>query len=119
MAKIQIKNIIYIYMELKFIILMIGLFLFVLGYVNQNKYNCNIIPSLDKRQHQDLKDLFYDKNIKATTKIQDYTLTGGKISRSEYDEASYLGRAPEMTSMGVGGVSVADNVAYVGKAKTR
>ena len=105
-------------MELKFIILMIGLFLFILGYVNQNKYNCNIIPSLDKRQHQDLKDLFYDKNVKVRA-IQDYTLTGSKIGRSEYDKASYLGRAPEMTSMGAYGVSVADNVAYGGMASTR
>ena len=97
-------------MELKFIILMIGLFLFILGYVNQNKYNCNIIPSLDKRQHQNLKDLFYDKNVKVRA-IQDYTLTGDKINRSEYDKASYLGRAPEMTSMGAGGVSVSNDAA--------
>jgi len=98
-------------MELKFIILMIGLFLFVLGYVNQNKYNCNIIPSLDKRQHQDLKDLFYNKNVKTTTNIQDWGLDKKKIGRSEYDQASYLGRAPEMTSMGAYGVSVSNNVA--------
>lgn len=98
-------------MELKFIILMIGLFLFVLGYVNQNKYNCNIIPSLDKRQHQDLKDLFYDTNVKTTTNIQDWGLDQKKIGRSEYDQASYLGRAPEMTSMGAYGTSVSNNVA--------
>ena len=29
-------------MDIKFILLMIGLFLFTLGYVNQNKYNCYI-----------------------------------------------------------------------------
>ena len=33
-------------MNIKFILLVIGLFLFTVGYVNQNKYNCNIIPSL-------------------------------------------------------------------------
>ena len=35
-------------MNIKFILLVIGLFLFTVGYVNQNKYNCNIIPSLEK-----------------------------------------------------------------------
>jgi len=46
-------------MDIKFILLIIGLFIFTLGYVNQNKYNCNIIPSLNKMQEQDLKKLFY------------------------------------------------------------
>tara|TARA_Y100000389_G_C17009600_1_gene293460 strand:- start:122 stop:442 length:321 start_codon:yes stop_codon:yes gene_type:complete len=45
-------------MEIKFILLIIGLFIFTLGYVNQNKYNCNIIPSLDRYQEQDLKKIF-------------------------------------------------------------
>ena len=50
-------------MEIKFILLIIGLFIFTLGYVNQNKYNCNIIPSLDRYQEQDLKKLFYKDDI--------------------------------------------------------
>ena len=49
---------------IKFILLMTGIFLFTLGYVNQNKYNCNIIPSLDKKdEDQDLGDLFYKKDV--------------------------------------------------------
>ena len=47
-------------MDIKFILLVIGVFIFTLGYVNQNKYNCNIIPSLNKMQEQDLRKLFYD-----------------------------------------------------------
>lgn len=46
-------------MDIKFVLLVIGIFIFTLGYVNQNKYNCNIIPSLDRLQEQDLKNLFY------------------------------------------------------------
>ena len=46
-------------MDIKFILLVIGVFIFTLGYVNQNKYNCNIIPSLNRIQEQDLKKLFY------------------------------------------------------------
>ena len=46
-------------MDIKFILLVIGVFIFILGYVNQNKYNCNIIPSLNRMQEQDLKNLFY------------------------------------------------------------
>ena len=46
-------------MDIKFILLVIGVFIFTLGYVNQNKYNCNIIPSLNRIQEQDLKNLFY------------------------------------------------------------
>ena len=45
-------------MDIKFVLLVIGIFIFTLGYVNQNKYNCNIIPSLDKMQEQDLRNLF-------------------------------------------------------------
>ena len=45
-------------MDIKFILLVIGIFIFTLGYVNQNKYNCNIIPSLNKMQEQDLRNLF-------------------------------------------------------------
>ena len=45
-------------MDIKFILLVIGVFIFTLGYVNQNKYNCNIIPSLDRFQEQDLRNLF-------------------------------------------------------------
>jgi hypothetical protein len=45
-------------MDVKFILLVIGIFIFTLGYVNQNKYNCNIIPSLDRMQEQDLRNLF-------------------------------------------------------------
>ena len=49
-------------MDIKFILLIIGIFIFTLEYVNQNKYNCNIIPSLDRLQEQDLKNLFYKDN---------------------------------------------------------
>lgn len=45
-------------MDIKFVLLVIGIFIFTLGYVNQNKYNCNIIPSLDRLQEQNLKNLF-------------------------------------------------------------
>ena len=50
-------------MDIKFILLVIGLFIFTLGYVNQNKYNCNINPSLNKMQERDLKKLFYDNSV--------------------------------------------------------
>jgi hypothetical protein len=30
-------------MDIKFILLMIGIFFITIGYVNQNKYNCNVI----------------------------------------------------------------------------
>ena len=33
-------------MDIKFILLVIGLFIFTLGYVNQNKYNCIIFTCL-------------------------------------------------------------------------
>ena len=49
-------------MDIKFILLVIGLFIFTLGYVNKNKYNCNINPSLNKMQERDLQKLFYDNN---------------------------------------------------------
>ena len=49
-------------MDIKFILLVIGVFIFTLGYVNQNKYNCNIIPSLNKMKEQDLRKLFYDNS---------------------------------------------------------
>ena len=49
-------------MDIKFILLVIGLFIFTLGYVNQNKYNCNINPSLNKMQERDLQKLFYDNS---------------------------------------------------------
>ena len=45
-------------MDIKFILLIIGVFIFTLGYVNQNKYNCNIIPSINRFQEQDLRNLF-------------------------------------------------------------
>ena len=45
-------------MDVKFILLIIGIFIFTLGYVNQNKYDCNIIPSLNKMQEQDLRSFF-------------------------------------------------------------
>ena len=46
-------------MDIKFILLVIGIFIFTLGYVNQNKYNCNIVPSLNRLQERDLRKLFY------------------------------------------------------------
>ena len=85
-------------MDIKFILLMTGLFLFTLGYVNQNKYNCNIIPSLDKIQDQDLSKLFYKKDIllkrDPDNKIHDYKISGTNYERYESDEyrtAQYLG----------------------------
>ena len=67
--------------NIKFILLIIGLFLFVIGYVNQNKYNCNISPSIDKKIEQNLKDLFYDKNIllDSDRKNIDYDISGKQI----------------------------------------
>ena len=46
-------------MDIKFVLLVIGIFIFTLGYVNQNKYNCNIVPSLNRMQERDLRKLFY------------------------------------------------------------
>ena len=85
-------------MDIKFILLMTGLFLFTLGYVNQNKYNCNIIPSLNKLQEQDLKNLFYDNNIfmdnnnNNNNKIYDYDIRGTKTESNEFRQSSSLGR---------------------------
>ena len=74
-------------MDIKFILLMIGILFFVLGYVNQNKYNCNINPSLNNIQSQQLVDLFYDKNVLAErdpgNKIYDYKLDGFDYSKQE------------------------------------
>lgn len=50
-------------MNIRFILLAIGLFLFTIGYVNQNKYNCNIIPSLEKLQEKELNNLFENDNV--------------------------------------------------------
>lgn len=74
-------------MDIKFILLMIGIFFFTLGYVNQNKYNCNINPSLNNVQSQQLVDLFYDKNVLAErdpdNKIYDYKIDGTDYSKQE------------------------------------
>jgi hypothetical protein len=81
-------------MDIKFILLVIGLFIFTLGYVNQNKYNCNITPSLDKLQVQDLSKLFYSKDVllnrDPSSKIYDYDNAGSKYVSSEYREAILL-----------------------------
>ena len=84
-------------MDLKFILLMTGLFLFTLGYVNQNKYNCNIIPSLDNKQVQDLSKLFYKKDVllerDPDSEIYDYRISGSdyqKYARG-IQEATYKG----------------------------
>ena len=49
-------------MDIKFVLLVIGIFIFTLGYVNQNKYNCNIVPSLNRMQERDLRKLFYNNS---------------------------------------------------------
>ena len=86
-------------MNIKFILLMIGIFLFTLGYVNQNKYNCNIVPSLNKIQEQDLRNLFYKDNEflkrEPDNKIYDWNISDdsdkySKVVSSEYREAQYL-----------------------------
>jgi len=84
-------------MELKFILLMTGLFLFTLGYVNQNKYNCNIIPSFDNNQVKDLSKLFYKKDVllerDPDSEIYDYRISGSdyqKYTRG-IQEATYKG----------------------------
>ena len=84
-------------MDIKFILLMTGLFLFTLGYVNQNKYNCNIIPSLDNKQVQDLSKLFYKKDVllerDPDSEIYDYRISGSdyqKYARG-IQEATYKG----------------------------
>jgi len=91
-------------MDLKFIILMIGLFLFVIGYVNQNKYNCNIIPTFEKKQHQFLNNLFGKSNIEINTDLKDYDLKGNIVTPTS---AIDLGIAPQDTMLSSGGVSVA------------
>ena len=81
-------------MDFKFILLMIGIFLFTLGFVNQNKYNCNIVPSLNKIQEQDLKNLFYDNNVlvdRGDNKIYDYD-GENKVESNEFRQAAGLGR---------------------------
>ena len=90
--------------DIKFILLLIGLFLFVIGYVNQNKYNCNISPSIDRKIEKSLKNLFYDRNILVDSdrkniswninheqEIYDYSDIGELVSRKEREEASDLG----------------------------
>jgi len=78
-------------MDIKFILLMTGIFLFTLGYVNQNKYNCNIIPSLDKKEEeQDLSNLFYKKDVllerDPDSKIYDYRVSGTEYKKTEYSD---------------------------------
>jgi hypothetical protein len=89
-------------MDIKFILLMTGIFLFTLGYVNQNKYNCNIIPSLDKKEEdQDLGDLFYKKDVllerDPDSKIYDYRVSGTDYKKYErgIQTALYKGLATE------------------------
>ena len=77
-------------MDIKFILLMTGIFLFTLGYVNQNKYNCNIIPSLEKEEEQDLSNLFYKKDVllerDPDSKIYDYRVSGTEYKKTEYSD---------------------------------
>tara|TARA_B110000858_G_C17784831_1_gene466643 strand:+ start:1112 stop:1459 length:348 start_codon:yes stop_codon:yes gene_type:complete len=77
-------------MDIKFILLMTGIFLFTLGYVNQNKYNCNITPSLDKKEEQDLSNLFYKKDVllerDPDSKIYDYRVSGTEYKKTEYSD---------------------------------
>tara|TARA_A100001015_G_C14862556_1_gene660979 strand:- start:504 stop:779 length:276 start_codon:yes stop_codon:yes gene_type:complete len=71
-------------MNIKFILLVIGLFLFTVGYVNQNKYNCNIIPSLEKEQEQNLRELFYNDNVflnrRNNNLLYTYNESGDRVS---------------------------------------
>uniref|UniRef100_A0A6C0C7L5 Uncharacterized protein n=1 Tax=viral metagenome TaxID=1070528 RepID=A0A6C0C7L5_9ZZZZ len=80
-------------MDIKFILLMIGLFFFTLGYVNQNKYNCNINPSLNNVQSKQLRNMFYDKNIlldsDLNNEIYDYTLDDGNYSKQAVGVRSF------------------------------
>ena len=81
-------------MDIKFILLVIGLFIFTLGYVNQNKYNCNIIPSLENTQDQELKDLFFDDSefLDYERKFGDSTIrnTGSRRSPTIIDSDEYI-----------------------------
>jgi len=85
-------------MNIKFIILMFGLFLFLLGYVNQNKYNCNISPSLDRKIQQDLSNLFFDTDVSVGDPniIKDYSLSDTwdkpTLIRDEFETGIYYGR---------------------------
>ena len=71
-------------MDIKFILLVIGVFIFTLGYVNQNKYNCNIIPSLEKQQEQNLRKLFYNNNVflnrRTDNLLYTYNESGDRVS---------------------------------------
>ena len=73
-------------MDIKFILLIIGVFIFTLGYVNQNKYNCNIIPSLEKEQEQNLRELFYNENVlvsKRNNNLYTYNESGNRVLANE------------------------------------
>tara|TARA_Y100000389_G_scaffold129141_1_gene126587 strand:+ start:1717 stop:2067 length:351 start_codon:yes stop_codon:yes gene_type:complete len=74
-------------MNIKFILLAIGLFLFTIGYVNQNKYNCNIIPSLEKQQEQNLRKLFNNNNVflnrRTDNLLYTYNEEGVKVSATD------------------------------------
>ena len=91
-------------MEIKFILLIIGLFIFTLGYVNQNKYNCNITPSLDRYQEQDLKKLFNKGSAfldyERTLKNEDGTETiirniGARPQPVEIGSQEYISKLPD------------------------
>lgn len=90
-------------MDIKFILLMTGIFLFTLGYVNQNKYNCNITPSSDKKEEEeDLSKLFYNKDVllerDPDSKIYDYKISGSdykKYETTKFRKARDLGRQTE------------------------
>ena len=85
-------------------ILMFGLFLFILGFVNQNKYNCNISPSLDRKIQQDLSNLFSDTtglsraevSVGDPNIIKDYSLSdtwdAPSLTRDEYQSGIFYGR---------------------------
>jgi len=91
-------------MNIKFMILMFGLFLFILGYVNQNKYNCNISPSLDRKIQQDLSNLFSDTSGSGRAEvsvgdpniIKDYSLSdtwdAPSLISDEYQSGVFYGR---------------------------
>ena len=68
-------------------LLVIGLFLFTVGYVNQNKYNCNIIPSLEKEQEQNLRELFYNNNVffnrRNNNLLYTYNESGNRVLANE------------------------------------
>ena len=56
-------------MDIKFILLMIGIFFITIGYVNQNKYNCNVIHHGSNNSNNLDNSMFDRKNISVLNNI--------------------------------------------------